>query len=352
MIKYILLTLLFFSPLFAFLEDKDEAQKAFFVQKEILHVKVSVIFPKATRMPIITRVRGIVEPLTKYTINAQVEGVLHNLVVDGEAVKKGTVIARLNNPPLDNKISFMTSRIELLENQLNIERKRLQSMKKMLDLGIVSEKEYLTQQSIIEEKMIALKLAQSDLKNLNLQKQREIVKTQIDGFISKLASEGSYIGIGGKVCDILSKKVRIRLFVPFWMSKNLKSGQYLYIELQDGKVKGRIKEILPKTSGNLVEVLADLEKTMPLGLNVEAKIVSRENIGWIIPKDSIVLVQNRPAVFVIKNNIAKLRFITVLKDMVNKALVKKDNFKPTDKIVLKNAYLLNDQMAVEVEDVH
>ena len=346
--RSILLTLLLCSALLAFFEeDEDRAAKTLQVPKVQRHVKVSVVKPKAADVPIETHVRGVVEAAMEYSVNAQAEGILHNRVMNGTRVEKGAIIATLENPRLNNALRLAKSRIRLFRGEIDIEKNRLKSIEEMLHLGIVSNNDYLMQQNLLKDKMLMLKQAESEMENLIIQKHKAVLKAPVPGFVSNLAAEGNYIGFGGMICRIQSHKVRITLFVTQSVARTLHRGEAVHLAMGAKTVRAVVRQILPITSDNLVHIIADPKESLPLGLNLEAAIVTEKQSGWILPKAAIVLVQNRPAVFIIDNSVAHLHFVTVQKDMIDKVLVS-DHLRSSDAVALKNAYMLHDRTVVEV----
>jgi len=311
------------------------------------HVKVSVIEPKSAELPIEVKVRGVVETEMSHSVTTQAEGILHNRVINAQYVKKGDVIAVLENPQLKKSINRLKEQIRLIQDTIDIEDKKLKSANEMLTLGMISNNDYLSQQNRLNSKKIELNKAKNELESITMQYKKHIIKAPISGFITALRADGSYIGYGGDICKIQSSNMQVRLFVPHHFAKELYRGKTVSLNVDDQTIKAKITEILPKTTDNLIHVIAKPNQSLPANLNIEADIMIQKINGWIIPKDSIVLIENRPAIFIIKNGIAKLHFITVQKDMIHEVLVS-DRLSSSNKVVLKNAYMLHDGIAVEI----
>ncbi len=342
------LLLLFSSSLFSFFEDNDEeTAKALQVPKQERHVKVSVVSPKIANMLMSQTVTGITEPHQKISINTLSEGLLNVKSFNGQLVKQNDVIATVSNPQRRNAITMQKSTIKLLHKQVLAKKSKLQNAKEMMKLGILSKNQLLDQQNLLEETNIALNQAKTKLDKLVLQDSSSIVKAPVAGYIDSLLPDGSYVAYGQTLCKIIDAHVQIRLFVSPLFAKELYIGQKVNINEQGIIANAKIIAILPQSSDNLLDVIALPSQALPVGLHIEAQIQTAQTKGWIIPKDSIVLVQNRPAVFLIKKNNATLHFVTVEKDMIDKVLVT-DHLQADDHIALKNAYMLHDGAIVEV----
>ncbi|WP_294958021.1 efflux RND transporter periplasmic adaptor subunit [Sulfurovum sp.] len=342
------LLLLFSSSLFSFFEDNDEeTAKALQVPKQERHVKVSVVSPKIASMPMSHTVTGITEPHQKITINTLSEGILHVKSFNGQLIQKDDVVATVSNARQKNTITMLKSNIKLLQKQVSAQKSKLQSAKEMVNLGILSKNQLLDQQNLLEERSIALNQAKIALNKLELQNSSSTVKAPVAGYVDSLLPDGSYVSYGQTLCRIIDAHVQIRLFVSPLFAKELHIGQNVKIKEQGVVADAKIIAILPQSSDNLLNVIALPSHTLPVGLRIEAQIETAQTKGWIIPKEAIVLIQNRPAIFLIKKSKATLHFVTVQKDMIDKVLVT-DHLKAKDQIALKNAYMLHDGATVEI----
>ncbi len=342
------LLLLFSSSLFAFFEDNDEeTAKTLQVPKQERHAKVSVVFPKNATIPMSQTVTGITEPRQKITINTLSEGILHVKSFNGELVQKGDVVATISNAQQKSTMTILKSNIKLLRQQLLAQKSKLQSAKEMMKLGILSKNQLLDQQNLLEGTRISLNQAKIELNRLELQNSASAVKAPVAGYVDSLLPDGSYVAYGQTLCKIIDAHVQIRLFVSPLFAKELHIGQKVNIKEQGISAQAKIIAILPQSSDNLLDVIALPSQPLPVGLHIEAQIQTAQTKGWIIPKDAIVLVQNRPALFLIKKGKAALHFVTVEKDMIDKVLIT-DHLKAEDQIALKNAYMLHDGAIVEL----
>lgn len=320
---------------------------ALYASNQESHVQVSIFKPISSDMKIHLDLQAITEATNFYMLNTPFEGVLHTRVSNTQKVKKGEVIAYIENAQMDNKKRAVAYNLQIGEKQLEIETKKAQSSHEMLKLGVISTNDYLTQQSSFNEKKIALSNAKSEFANLHSLMKKSVIKAPVSGYISQLQADGSYLTYATPICKIENQNVHVRVFVPLLYVKDLKIGQNVALHVSGNVVQAKISQILPTATNNLVDVIATTKESLPAGLNLKASLEMQSISGWIIPKDSIVLVQNRPAVYIIKNHIAHLHFVDVQKDMINKVLIV-DHLSKDDKIASENSYMLEDGMTVEL----
>ncbi|MDD2357325.1 MAG: efflux RND transporter periplasmic adaptor subunit [Thiovulaceae bacterium] len=311
------------------------------------HVQVSVVTPMNSDMNIQIDVQATSEATSSYIVNTPFDGVLHTRVLNTQKVKKGQVIATIENTQMSNNKETAKYNLLVEKKQLEVEAKKLQVSHEMLKLGVISSNDYLSQESMLNEKKIALSNAKSEFVNVDELIKKSVITAPVSGYISQLQADGSYLTYASPICKIENENVHIKLFVPLYYVKNLKIGQNVTLHVSGNIIQAKISQILSTTTNNLVDVIATTKATLQTGVNLEASIQMQSQSGWIIPKDSIVLVQNRPAIYIIKDHIAHLHFVDVQKDMINKVLIV-NHLNKDDKIAFENSYMLEEGTVVEV----
>ena len=310
-------------------------------------VQISVVSPKQETMSIYVDVQGSVEEREPHMITAPYDGVLHVKVSNTQMVKKGETIAFIENPEMRNKLTLSNKEVSLLDEQYKIEQQRERNSAEMLKMGLISNNDYLAEQTILNDKKIAYLNRFSEQSTLHKQFMKSSIKAPISGYISDMLSDGNAVSYGSSICKILGGKQIMRLYVPSFYIASLHVKQKLHFQAGANSVDAVITQIVPKATNNLVEVIASATSQLPIGLNIQAKIALSKIQGWVVPKESIVLVQNRPALYLIQNNIAHLHFVNIQKDLVNKVLIT-DDLKKDDKIAYENTYMLDEDVKVEI----
>jgi len=345
--KTLLILLLFSLRLFAFFEEDETPEATLKVPKAMRQVNVRVTAPRRSDVAVGFTVQGRVEPALTVALNARSEGIFYPVVALSQPVSRGEKIGELRDPARTLQIDALKDKVRLLGSQWAIERKKTAQSKEMLKLGILSENAVLAQESVRNEKEMLLLQARNDLARLQLLQKAQVITAPSNGFVKTLAAAGSYIAYGAQVATMSSKEMMVRLFVEPLYAESLKAGQKVTLMLSNREVPATLTAVLPQSSGNLIDVIARPSVPLPAGLALSARISTDAARGWIIPKSAIVLEQNRPAVFLVKGTTARLRFVTVQKDMLDEVLVS-DPLGADDAVVSDNAYLLHDGERVEV----
>ena len=345
MSKFLLLVALSLQ-LLAFFEE-DEMQSVLQVPQKVRPVTVTTVAPKRSTMPLTVMVPATVVSGEAISVAVRSEGEFVPKVSLYQFVHRGGVIGGLKNPMRTLQIQGLQAQLKLIDRQIAQAKQQQKHHKEMLRLGIMSEDAFLMASDALRQKELERTKIFNALSQQILLQKGEVIRAPEEGYITSLAPSGSYLTYGMQAASMNPTRIIVRLSVPFFYAMRLKPGQPIRLESSFANISAAITAVLPNSRSNLIDVIAKPEKNLPVGTELQAKLMIRNVEGWIIPKDAIVLVQNRPALFLIKKSKAILHFITVQKDMIDKVLVT-GHLKTDDQIALKNAYMLHDGATVEV----
>lgn len=310
-------------------------------------VEVSVITPELNSDTIKIEADGVV--LSKnIALTAQTNGVVHFYVNDNVNINKGELIAKVIDKRRDKKLNSLKERLVLLDNEVKIENARVQAAQDKYKMGIASKNDYFNEKIILEQFKESQKSTLSDYEMLELEEQKSVIKAQDKGFITKLSTENKFVNYGDSLGVLTPQDAQVKLFVDAKYAESINKGMQVNIESSYGKTTGVVRDILAQTSSNLLEIMVAPNSLLPLNLQLKAEIIIQNFKALKIPKSAVVLVNNQPAVYVIQNGVAHLKFIEIQKDMIDFTLIK-NTFSKGTKIALKNAYMLHDNLKVVVK---
>ena len=308
-------------------------------------IEVTTINPIPNIMPLTIEAKGEVINLNKIQITAKTEGILNLLVLENSYIKKGDIVGVVSDKRRDRELDFLKSKMNILNKQILTQKKKIDIAKDKYKMGVGAKNDYLSEEIGLEQIKIEKNSNKKRYETLLLEHQNSKITSPKSGFIVGIIPQNSYITYGKRVANIIDSKRVIKLFVDMQYAKELKRGMSVILSSSYQNGKGKIIDILPKSRDNLIEIIVNPNREFPLNMQLNAKIILKEFKGLEIPKKSIVLVENHPAVYIIKDNIAHIKFIEILKDKVDRALIK-NNFKSNSKIAFKNAYMLSDGVEV------
>jgi hypothetical protein len=333
-------------PLLAFFEE-DEAQNVLQVPQKARPVTVSTVAPEKSSALVTLKVRAQVEGGVALSIAVRSEGEFVPAVSLNQFVQSGAVIGHVSDPMRTLKIQGLQTQLKLLDEQIALAKAQRKRTEAMLRMGIVSEDALIAASTALRQKELERTQLHNALSQQQLLRKGETVRSPEAGYITALAPSGSYLAYGAQAATLNPTHTLVRMYVPPLYAAHLKPGQKVELKSGFGETNATVTAVLPQSSADLIDVIAQPESALPVGTALEARIAMKNIEGWILPKSAIVLEQNRPALFVIENGVAKLHFVTVQKDMLDRVLVS-DHLNPDDAVASQNAYMLHDGVHVEV----
>jgi membrane fusion protein, multidrug efflux system len=227
----------------------------------------------------------------------------------GDRVKKGSLIARLQDKEYENNV-------KLEANQLNLE---------------ISESEMKKQESLYEKGGVTMKdmktstynyvNAKNNLENAQLQMEKTKVVSPIDGVIVELPyyTQGTQVETGSEVVKIMDyQTMYMNVQLPEKYINSIKRGQAVNLTnytLPDDTLRGTITQLSPAINPDTRTFLGNIQIANPEyllrpGMFVRADIVTNHKDSVIvIPKSIILSRQKGKTVFIIDRGVAVERVI-------------------------------------------
>ncbi len=294
--------------------------------------------------------QGIVSVKKSFSVSALSEGRIKTVYVSiGEPVKKGQLIAILENSELNLELLRQNDKLQMIHKTVEDLEKRVQSAEKMLSLGIISENDFVS----MEQELTAMKTEAHDqeitTERLQARETNFRIVADTEGYISDIHPENSYVAYGQDVAEIISlDDEQIEAFVPFDQLHQPVEGDEVLISCNNFNVSGKVSHRFPSANANLVRVIIVPDKPVPMNLEVKVTFKVRAVNGLLIPKSAVVMDEGKPVIFIVKNDKAYKKTIMVEKDYLDNVFII-NNLGPEDVLVTENAYLLSDQMDVTVK---
>lgn len=311
-------------------------------------VEVSVINPLYNKENLTLAVDGVVVSKKTTIITAQSSGILKLFTYDNARVSKGDKIASIVDKRRTKRLALLQKNLLLEKKQIALQNLKLHDVKEMYKLGVGSHNSYLSEELLLNQIQELYENSKTEYETLVLEEKNALILANEDSSITDLLPENSYVTYGMTLATLVTKDTMIKLFVDANHAMQLKKDMKVKINSDSKNFDGVISHILFQSSNNLVEVMVTSKTKLPLHSNVNAVIFLKSLAGLTIPKESIVLVDNHPAIYIIKNSIAHLVFVDIIEDKIDNVLIK-NTIPKESKIVLKNAYMLHDNLKVDVK---
>ena len=289
------------------------------------------------------------------TIKAEVQSkIIKTFTSAGKVVKKDEKLFIFD----DSDYKINRDKVIALKNKLTFALKNqennVEKNKELLQSNFISQKLYdssvLELNSLVEE----LKVANSDLKIIESQIKKCIVRAPFDGVLdSPLVSVNDFVQVGTPLVKIISKiSSSIHVPVNILNSDIYKIGTDVIFNFKQKKYNLVVNDIKPSlNSDNSITLVVKLPKNLfiPAGKNVKIQIFKTKIINAIfIPEESIVQRPSGKVVYILNEDIVHERKIeTGVSSSLQTEII--SGLEGDESIILEGAGFLTDGARVKVK---
>jgi len=268
----------------------------------IYPIKVKSVTPKEGHIITTLKYLAIVKNSKEVTINSKFAGKINYVAKLGDKVKKGEIVAKIDDSNLRAALKEVNSNIEAVKKLIEADKVNINALKdtlyrtkKLLDVKMASVEEFETQKAKLASLEAKLKADKEKLKTLiakrkNIQNDLTyaVITSPIDGTVSsKFLNKGDNTFPGKPIIKIASNQ-----------------GNYLYIPLpkpyKEIIYKGKIYSLTPlHTTFNGIPVYkADVnDPNLVVGEKVDIKVVTFDGNATLIPFNTILSINGKNYVF-------------------------------------------------------
>ncbi len=356
---------------------------------------------QVTTAPVVERstnrrveVVGSLEAEDEVTVSSQASGNLDEITVDlGSAVRRGQVIARIDQRELKLKVDQAEGTLHQAEARLGIKRGEkidprkqpdvrlafaalerarydLNASRNLAESGDISKQQLDVYQKTVDQAEARYQAALENVRNLEaiIEEKRaalDLAKKQltdtaiispINGVVKeKVASRGEYLQPGKPIVTIVQiNPLRLKLEVPETFAAGIGRGQVVTLKVDsfpDREFKGVIKRINPSMDEKNRSLMAEGQVTNESGLLrpgmfARAQIVSdKKGTALMVPEKAVVSLAGVNKVFVVDGGRAVERLVKL--GARDGSLVEiLEGIKSGERVITTNAEQLHDGAAV------
>lgn len=265
-------------------------------------------------------------------------------IINGERVKKGQLLGRLENDLLANTLN---------NAKLSLAKVNLQFNETKLKYGIDNLTPTILKNLKVKSGIFE---AKNNLQRAQIEYNQTLLIAPFSGVIANLDKKNNdFISSSEPFCTLINpNNLEIFFSVLETEFNSISQGQEIKIQsyTNEKKVfKGVISQINPQVDSNgLIKVKATIvSKNTNLldGMNVKVFINKPLEDVLVIPKEGLILRSNREVVFTVENNLAKWNYVEVAGENSNSYAIKK-GLKTTDTIVVSGNLNLSHDAKVNV----
>jgi RND family efflux transporter MFP subunit len=289
---------------------------------------------------------GTTEAAAESTVASEVSGIVEYFPVkEGDFVKKGRMVAKLNSEGTDLRIKGAKAQRDKIKENLLFAQKELDRFSKLKESNSIASNKYDEVLYNCNALAQELKKSEAEIETLLYEQKHKQVFAPISGFVAKEHTEvGEWMGAGGPVVTIVDlDRIKITVDVPERYAVLLSPGSNVRVSIKSlpGKeFAGKVQSVLP--SGN------SGSRTYPVrifianpGLKIKSGMEAAAvfSLGGgkdalLVQKDAVVPAGESKVVFTVKDGKAFPVMIRVLGYYDGNAAVEGD-LKPGDKVVVR-----------------
>jgi RND family efflux transporter MFP subunit len=291
-------------------------------------------------------------------ISTEVSGLVESIAInEGDQVKKGDVLVRLDTEMLDREISLAKTRIEQIELRIQNAQKDYKRLEQLYQKSGVSEKSYDDAFFTYQDAVLEKQALEDTLQKLLIQKRRSVIVAPFTGVIlSKNTEVGGWVQQGSMLVRIGSTNdlyVRVPVAEDMLQFIGMKENVEVTINAFDRKVSGKIVNIDPvadvKTKNVFVKiniphqplVAENMSATVYLSSGPQRKLS-------IIQRAALVKFQGKDFVYTVKEDKASILPVTVVSYLGDRVAVSDPYIVPGMRVVVEGNERLRPDQPVTV----
>ena len=301
-----------------------------------------------------------IAPFKSDTISVKSPGPIEEVYVEvGDVVKKGDVLLKIENDELEEDKNDKEGELSESLARLELEEKKLERLKALMKSPSFKRAEYEDQINIVKAAEGNLIKITSQYNKAKIIYDDAILKAPYSGVISKrLVTKGNYVNTGTPVFELVNnEKFEIEANIPSDKISLLNKKKEAEIIFPDGKIlKSSFRSIVPKENPNTRTVIVRFKPLfnqkksnflINQNMNLKIFLKSKKPIKTIV-KDALLIKDGNTVVYVIENNIAKLKPIKIGMPYQDSIEVV-DGLKEGEKIVTRGNERLRPNQKVQIE---
>ncbi|WDZ96628.1 efflux RND transporter periplasmic adaptor subunit [Herbaspirillum sp. WKF16] len=214
---------------------------------------------------------GALRALNQASVKARVAGEVQQVLVrEGEAVKEGQVLARIDAADYQAKVDQARGALVASQGQLDIATQTRNNNQTLLDRGFISRNAFDTAASQFDIARANVDSARGALEVARKALSDTVVRTPMNGLISaRNVQPGEKVAVDGKLLDVVDlSQMELEAPVPTNDILKVQVGQEVQVAVEGlpQKVAGRVARINPATQSGSRSIMVYVRVDNPQGL--------------------------------------------------------------------------------------
>jgi membrane fusion protein (multidrug efflux system) len=255
-------------------------------------------------------VSGSLEPEQAATMRAEIGGsVLRTYADAGQRVKRGQMLARLDDSALRDDFLSARSTLRSAQTALELARRNAERSERLAEAGAVAERDLETARWDVTNAEGTLADARARLSNAQERLEDTEVRAPFDGIVSdRPADAGDVVQVGDALFSIVDpRRLRLEASVPAEQIGRLRAGTDVEFTVNglDRQITGRIERINPVVDAATRQVriyvtIPNVDRALVAGLFAEGRVATDTKRAVAVPITAIDSRGNTPTLHLVK----------------------------------------------------
>jgi RND family efflux transporter MFP subunit len=269
-------------------------------------------------------ISGELRPEREATVRAELGGSMLQVSADeGEAVRKGAVLGRIESNALEDMQRSASSAVRAAENQLAVAQREAERTAQLVSAGALAARDLDIAKANVTNVEAQLADARSRLVSAQKELGNAVLRAPLTGIVSDRAvNAGDVVTIGTALFTIVDpSSMRLEASVPSEEVGQLRVGVPVQFEVRgyDRRFEGRIERIVPQADPTTrqVPIFVSIPKADGLvaGLYADGRVITEQASGSVVPTNAVNTSSGTPWVLRVANGKAeKVRVTLGLQD--------------------------------------
>ena len=325
------------------LVKRKRAAEAKLPKPVVYDMRVKTMHPKISHVLLTLPYLALTKSNDDVKISSRMSGRVLYIVDNGKMVKKGEVIARLDDKELKTKLESLNFSIASLKSQIKSKKIALKNLlkthqrtKELLKVKGASKEQFEKEQTGIEAIKAGINTLKLKIKEVEANKDAiknslsyAIIKAPVSGIAQRLSNIGD-IAMPGKPLVSISAKTNGYLLVR--LPANVESNEIIY------KKKKYSLEPLGTTFNGLLEYVANIDENLASNQTVSIDVVIYDKNGYMLPHDALLDRDGKSSIVVVKAARANAKEVKVVANGEQGVVV--EGINPKESIVVAKQDIL------------
>lgn len=307
-------------------------------------------------------ISGVLEPRSAATARAEVGGAILEMKAElGQSVKKGQLLARLDDAGLRDQLIAARSAVRVARSGLEVARAEEARNARLAKEGIITQRDFERVRLSRDQAEGQLADAQSRLVLAQQQVGRTRVTAPMDGVVSERpANAGDIVQPGTPLVTVVDpSSLRLTAAVPAAFLGQLRPGTpvgFTVTGYAERHFTGRIERINPVVDPSTGQVrlyvaIPNSEQALMAGLSAQGRVASQRREGLAVPVSAVDLGATSPSVRVARDGRVALVPVELgLRDEVAQRVEVRSGLQAGDMVLLGSARELAEGTRVKLPE--